>query len=259
MPAPQKSITPRDSRPIPGGRAAGDPELVRRFQAGDEAAFAEIVMRHRARAYSLAYSLLRDRGDAEEVAQDTFIRAHRALAQFRGESSLGTWLHHIAVNLARNRYWYFFRRRRYTTCSLDGPIHGDVGETTLLDRLDSAAPTPVDEIAEAEYSSSVEACLYDLDRPQREVLIQRVVLNRTYRQMARLLRVELGTVKSRIARARRQLRLQMKERYPEFGIASPLVEGSSRPRRGSGRVGLTARPEPAGPSPLPAVGRPASA
>ena len=164
-------------------------------------------------------------------------------------------MYHIAVNLARNRYWYFVRRRRYTTCSLDGPIHKDSGETTLLDRLDSAAPTPADEFAEAEYSSSVEACLYDLARPQREVLIQRVVLHRTYRQMARLLRVELGTVKSRIARARRQLRLQIKERYPEFGIACPMVEGSSGPRRGSGRVGLTARLEPAGPSPLPAVGR----
>ena len=90
MPTPQKSIPHHDRLPIPGGRAAEDPELVRRFQAGDEAAFAEIVMRHRTRAYSLAYSLLRDRGDAEEVAQDTFIRAHRALAQFRGESSLGT-------------------------------------------------------------------------------------------------------------------------------------------------------------------------
>src|SRR5512132_1613034 len=99
--------------------AAHDAELVRRFNAGDEAAFVEIMTRYREKIFSVALALLRNRADAEEIAQDTFIRAHRGLARFRGDSSLATWLHRIAVNLARNRYWYFFRRRRHATLSLD--------------------------------------------------------------------------------------------------------------------------------------------
>src|SRR5438105_3726280 len=99
--------------------AEHDAELVRRFNAGDEDAFVEIMTRYREKIFSVALALLRNRADAEEIAQDTFIRAHRGLARFRGDSSLATWLHRIAVNLARNRYWYFFRRRRHATLSLD--------------------------------------------------------------------------------------------------------------------------------------------
>jgi RNA polymerase sigma-70 factor (ECF subfamily) len=225
-----KPFRAEDERRPARREAEHDAELVRRFKAGDEAAFVEIVVRHRSRAYGLAYSLLHDRGDAEEVAQDTFIRAHRALAQFRGESSLGTWLHHIAINLARNRYWHFFRRRRHATLSLDEPLGGaDDGSPTLLDRLDSATPTPADETSEVEFAAAVDACLRELDPSQRDVLILRIVLNRSYRQIARLLRTELGTVKSRIARARQSLRLRMSERFPEFGVPQRPAWGPERP------------------------------
>jgi len=105
--------------------AAHDAALVRRFHTGDEAAFVEIVGRHRERVFAIALALLRNRADAEEIAQDTFIRAHRGLARFRGDSSLATWLHRIAVNLARNRYWYFFRRRRQDSLSLDCALSED--------------------------------------------------------------------------------------------------------------------------------------
>jgi RNA polymerase sigma-70 factor (ECF subfamily) len=90
--------------------AAYDAELVRRFNAGDEPAFVEIMTRYREKIFSVALALLRNRADAEEIAQDTFIRAHRGLARFRGDSSLATWLHRIAVNLARNRLRWWRRR-----------------------------------------------------------------------------------------------------------------------------------------------------
>src|SRR5476651_573371 len=86
--------------------AAYDAVLVRRFLAGDEAAFSEIITRYHGKMFHVALSLLRNRGDAEEIAQDTFIRAHRALAQFRGETSLAAWLYRITANLSHNRYWY---------------------------------------------------------------------------------------------------------------------------------------------------------
>src|SRR5687767_12082556 len=113
---------PEDRKTTSRSEAARDAELVRRFNSGDESAFVEITAHHREKIFSIAYALLRNRSDAEEIAQDTFIRAYRGLARFRGESSLATWLHHIAVNLSRNRYWYYFRRARHTTLSLDSPL-----------------------------------------------------------------------------------------------------------------------------------------
>jgi len=88
--------------------------LVDRFKNGDPSAFDEMVARYWNRIYSMVNQLLRNPQDAEEVTQDAFIRAHRGLARFRGDSSLATWLHRIAFNLSRNRHMYNYRRRRQT-------------------------------------------------------------------------------------------------------------------------------------------------
>src|ERR1051326_2028008 len=109
--------------------AAIDTELVRRFNEGEETAFIEIMNRYQRKIFTIVLGLLRNRADAEEITQDTFIRAHRGLGRFRGDSSLATWLHRIAVNLARNRYWYFFRRRRHATLSLDCPLSDETNAT----------------------------------------------------------------------------------------------------------------------------------
>src|SRR3954471_9346160 len=130
--------------------AAHDAELVRRFNAGDEEAFVEIMTRYREKIFSVALALLRNRADAEEIAQDTFSRAHRGLSRFRGDSSLATWLHRIAVNLARNRYWYFFRRRRHSTLSLDCPL-GEDTNATFTELVASEAPDPSREAATDEF------------------------------------------------------------------------------------------------------------
>jgi len=118
-------MNPAFARPITTAKAesaaeaAYDATLVTRFNAGDESAFVEIMRRYHNRLFSLAHNLLRNAADAEEIVQDAFIRAHRGLANFRGDSSLATWLYRIALNLSRNRYWYFFRRRRQDSLSLD--------------------------------------------------------------------------------------------------------------------------------------------
>ena len=83
--------------------AAIDSGLVRKFVSGDESAFTEIVNRYRGRIHGLTMNLLRNAADAEEITQDTFIRAYRGLANFRGDSSLSTWLHRIVVNAALDR------------------------------------------------------------------------------------------------------------------------------------------------------------
>src|SRR3954463_12170049 len=128
-----------------------DAELVSRFNSGDEAAFVEIMTRYREKIFSVALALLRNRADAEEIAQDTFIRAHRGLGRFRGDSSLATWLHRIAVNLARNRYWYFYRRRRHATLSLDCALSDD-SDATFADLVATEAPSPAREATTCEFT-----------------------------------------------------------------------------------------------------------
>lgn len=216
-----------------------DRVLVRRFNGGDHAAFTEIVSRHRERIMALAFRCLRNRADAEEVAQDTFIRAHRGLAQFRGEASLATWLHRIGFNLARNRYGYFFRRRRHLTCSLDAPLN-DETRATFGDLLPSAEPSPARQAATDEFSALVATGMQQLDAGYREILILRNELHRTYEEIARALGINEGTVKSRIARARGKLRELMTEACPEYArtVTAPKWFEPTRTHSSTLRVAL---------------------
>lgn len=192
-----------------------DRELIERFNHGDGAAFDSIVTRHRARIQILAGRFLRNDADAEEIAQDTFVRAYRGLARFRGDSSLATWLHRIALNLARNRYWYFFRRRKHLTLSLDCPLSAD-GDGTLADVMASDEADPARGAATGEFVVLVAACMEQLETGHRQILVLRNQLHHSYDEIARELGINPGTVKSRIARARGKLRGLMAETCPEF-------------------------------------------
>jgi RNA polymerase sigma-70 factor (ECF subfamily) len=202
--------------------AGVDRALVRRFNGGDHAAFTEIVGRHRERIMALAFRRLRNHADAEEVAQDTFMRAHRGLARFRGESSLATWIHRIGFNLARNRYWYFFRRRRHLTFSLDVPLNNET-RATFGDLVPSEEPDPSRQAVTDEFLALVATGMQQLDASHRELLVLRNELHRTYEEIARALGINEGTVKSRIARARGKLRELMTVACPEYAktLAAP--------------------------------------
>jgi RNA polymerase sigma-70 factor, ECF subfamily len=201
---------------------AHDAELVRRFNAGDQAAFGEIVVRHRGKMFSIALSHLGNHADAEEVAQDTFIRAYRGLARFRGDSSLATWLYRIAFNLSRNRYWYFFRRHRHETDSFDCAL-GEDENMTLADLVASDVPDPARAEANREFFAHVARCMERLSSHQREILTLRNHLDRSYEEIAEILGLSMGTVKSRIARARKSLRGLLAATYVEFEPGGPGV------------------------------------
>lgn len=219
--------------------AAEDAELVRRFLGGDHAAFEQIVVRHRERIFRTVHQLLRNYADAEEIAQDTFIRAHRGLANFRGDSSLATWLNHIAVNLARNRYWYFHRRKRHATLSLDYTLSAD-SSATLADVLPADSSAPAREAMATEFSQLISSCMEQLPAAHREILEMRNLLNRSYDEIAEALDIEVGTVKSRIARARGQLRLLMAQNCPEFPVESEPRDWFEAARPGTASVGVAA-------------------
>jgi RNA polymerase sigma-70 factor (ECF subfamily) len=215
-------ITGARSITSPSARAAlardvaqHDSALVLRFNGGDESAFVEIITRYRERMFSVAFSLLRNRADAEEIAQDTFIRAHRGLARFRGDSSLATWLHRIALNLARNRYWYNHRRRQHLARSFDSAFSDD-NQATLASLVASSGPTPVQDASTTEFSALIASCMERLGASHREILTRRNILNCSYAEIAQTFGISVGTVKSRIARARENLRVLLAKSCPEF-------------------------------------------
>ena len=233
----------RSSRAVTLGKpeakteAAYDSILVQRFNAGDETAFIEIMQRYHARLFSLAHNLLRNAADAEEIVQDAFIRAHRGLANFRGDSSLATWLYRIALNLSRNRYWYFFRRRRQDSLSLERPPSDD-SNVTFADLIASDDASPAQETATQEFVSLISLCMDKLEPSHREILTMRNVIELPYEDIAVALRINVGTVKSRIARARENLRKLLAECAPEFGPESVPGDFFESGRVTHGRGGI---------------------
>jgi RNA polymerase sigma-70 factor, ECF subfamily len=194
-----------------------DKELVRRFLAGDESAFTEIVMLYREKVYAIAFSSIRNRADAEELAQDTFIRAHRGLARFRGDSSLATWLHRIAVNLSRNRYWYYYRRKRHLSHSIDKPFDGS--DDSLADRIECPEFTPTAQVEHDELVALTARMMALLKPAHREILILRNEQHCDYDEIATRLGISVGTVKSRIARAREYLWQKIADACPAMKVS----------------------------------------
>jgi RNA polymerase sigma-70 factor (ECF subfamily) len=192
-----------------------DAGLVRRCNGGDERAFPEIMDRHRRKIVALALSIVRNRADADEIAQDTFIRAYRKLDSFRGDCALSTWLHQIALNLARNRYWHNARRSRLTARSLDSSLSRD-SLATLASLIPCNARSPAREAEGGELSDFIARCMDLLAPSRREALAQHNTLDRTYGEIARTLGLNVATVRSRVARARRSFRLHFCKMCPDY-------------------------------------------
>lgn len=182
-----------------------DELLIERVKAGDMVAYNVMVTRHYDRIFARVSQLLNNKQDAEEVTQDAFIRAQRGLENFRGDASFYTWLYQIATNLAHNRYWYWFRRKRDQSISLDQPLSDD-GSLTLENVMPCSGENPAEAVVTQEFVDRVSDCMQGLNEKHKEVLILRNLKNLTYDEIAQQLEISVGTVKSRIARARESLR-----------------------------------------------------
>jgi len=192
------------------GQAAieDDVSLVTRFRNGDEEAFDELVRKHQQRAFHIAYQIVRSYEDANEVAQDAFVKVYQHLAEFRGESAFTTWLYQIVANLARNRVRYNQRRHKDDSVSLDLD-EGEDGPPRL--QLADPSVTPDKLAAAAEHARVIQQAMGQLSEGHREVLVLRVVQDLSYEEIARVLECSLGTIKSRIARAREELQKILKK------------------------------------------------
>lgn len=182
--------------------------LLTAFRSGDAAAFDGLIEMYSAKLYKVAYALLGSRQDAEEVVQDTFLRAYRALGAFRGESSLETWLHRIALNLARNKYQWNHRRGAGLNVSLSQPADsdgGDSGQETEQEVPDRRMEPDL-ALEHEEIGKNIMKALNGLPDNLRETMLLRHVNDMPYEQIARKLDCKVGTVKSRLSRGREMLR-----------------------------------------------------
>src|SRR6476659_9570563 len=134
--------------------------------------------------------LLRNQQDAEEVTQDAFIRAHRGLENFRGESAFSTWLYQIATNLARNRYWYWWRRKREKSVSFDAPI-GSENDLTLADVIPAEIETPGDITVTWEFATRIGQSMKRLSAKNREILVLRNIKILSYEEIAAILSISV--------------------------------------------------------------------
>ena len=184
--------------------------LLDRLKDGDDNAFGELVNANWERIYNRANSLLDNRQDAEEVAQDTFIRARKSIVNFRGDCSISTWLYHIATNLARNKHWYWWRRKRGESISLEAPI-GEEGDMTISDVIAGDDVSPAEQAASDEFMSLLPVAIEKLPSKYGDVLRLRNELDLSYEDIAVRMDISVGTVKSRLSRAREYLREELEK------------------------------------------------
>jgi RNA polymerase sigma-70 factor (ECF subfamily) len=179
--------------------------LVQRCAARDEVACAELVGEHQRMVVQLAVNLLNDRDEALDVSQEVFLRVFRTIHRFRSQSSLRTWIYRIAVNQARNRHRFWRRRRRADQVSLEDHVslHGELVSTRQA--------TPERELVQKELGDRLQRALNNLPFDQRTAIVLREVDGLSYDEIAFSLGVAIGTVKSRLTRARQALRLELRE------------------------------------------------
>ena len=188
-----------------------DKELVRRVQAGDHAAFDLLFLRYRHKIHSLVSRYVQAPEDVDDVAQEAFIKAYRALPRFRGESAFYTWLYRIAVNTAKN--YLASRRRRPVKVELDADDAdlGDVAEA-LEDADDPEGALRQDQLGDA-----VAAALAALPEDLRSALTLREFDGLSYAEIAEIMECPVGTVRSRIFRAREAVDERIRPLVDRYG------------------------------------------
>jgi RNA polymerase sigma-70 factor (ECF subfamily) len=185
-----------------------DSRIVRAFQSGDRSAFDRIVFRHKNRVFNLCHWFFGDYQEANDSAQLTFIKAFRSLNHFRFESALSTWLYRIALNTCKNRIKSTGYKQKMRSVSLDNPGQNG-GEGRSLDFEDDA-PSPLTRLEEMERRKIIREAIDSLQLEHREVVTLRDIQGLSYEEVAAITGVQLGTVKSRLSRARQELKERLR-------------------------------------------------
>lgn len=201
---------------------AEEASIIAELKAGSEDAYAWLIAHYHQPVYGLVYRILSDPADAADTTQEVFLKVFRGIKRFHGEASLKTWIYRIAIHEASNqRRWWFRHKRRETTMEAelgDSEGHNIALKDTLIDEHDS----PFDCAAHEEIRSKVEEELSHVQEPYRTTVVLRDIEGLSYEEIAEILQISLGTVKSRLMRGRFALKQRL-EAYarqvgPDLGL-----------------------------------------
>ncbi|MHB1043978.1 MAG: RNA polymerase sigma factor [Eubacteriales bacterium] len=194
-----------------------DKDLIERSKSGDLYAFEVLVRRYEGKVYNIAYRFIGNQADASDLAQEAFLRIYQALPSFRGDSSFMTWLYRIIVNVCRDE---IRRQQRYHIVSLDGSRNE---ENSPVIQVASQEQSPEEIFEQKEFSGIVQECLNELSEEHRLILIMREIQEMSYEEMADALECSLGTVKSRLNRARQSFKEKYLARVEHFSREKRLA------------------------------------
>ena len=187
-------------------QAETDEQLVRKSQEDDERAFGELVSRYESKVYSLALKMLRNPEDAEDVLQDTFLRAYRGIKSFKGNSTFSTWIYRITANSALMR----LRKRQLPTVSID-----DADEREAPINIADWAPGPVEQMLNQETQAAMTEAIDALPPEFRQVFVLRDIEELSNAEVAEILDLSVAAVKSRLHRARLKVRNRLATYFTE--------------------------------------------
>ena len=203
--------------------------IVAELKAGSEDAYAWLIGEFHQPIYSLVYRILTDPADAADTTQEVFLKVFRGIKHFHGQSSLKTWIYRIAVHEASNRRRWWFRHKAKET-SME-PLDNTPESSSVRAALIDESQSPFDCAAHEEVRARVERELRRIPEPYRSTVILRDLEDMSYEEIAEVLEISLGTVKSRLTRGRealkRRLTSYVREVGPELGLLSPEEETKS--------------------------------
>jgi RNA polymerase sigma-70 factor (ECF subfamily) len=195
--------------------------LIAQCVAGDETACARLVAEHQRMVYQLAHHLLADHNEALDLSQEVFLQIFRTLPRFRAQSSLRTWIYRIVVNQARNRQRWWRRRHRASQVSLDEHMqtHGELPSSETFSSPDRM-------LGRKQLASRLKEALLALPFDQRTAVVLREIDGLSYEEIAEAQGVAVGTVKSRLARARELLRAELRESLQSSLEPAPSIDST---------------------------------
>ena len=200
------------------GVSEEDARILRGLRAGIEEAYEELIERYEQPVYGMVYRLLGNQSDASDVVQEVFLKVFRGVAFFREQSSLRTWIYRIAVNEAHNHRRWFARHCRHEVSMTDG--RADQGSS--LEYTPDRGLSPFEQTLEGEHRTLIEQALTRINPAFQTAVVLRDIQNLSYEEIAEILQVSLGTVKSRILRGREALRRELTQR-PDAGLAEAMA------------------------------------
>jgi RNA polymerase sigma-70 factor (ECF subfamily) len=186
------------------GLSAEEALFVARLQANEDAAYDELVRTYSASIFHVAYRMLGDAAEASDAVQEIFLKVFRNISGFKGEAALKTWIFRVAFSEILNRLRWWKRRHRFATMSLDAEPNGNGAGPTHS--VASPNPTPEEALQSKEQENAIQQALGRLSKEHRSIIVLRDIEGFSYNEIADVLGVSIGTVKSRLARARADLK-----------------------------------------------------